>query len=157
MKPRNFRPVTAIWPTSHCQRTASKFSGIGPGVQLARTALAGDTIRNQAINASAKSAAAPSAKPKAGLSPRTPLHAKESWACVGVDNGMLWVDMFGLGPTWLGHVVLFEMPDSRLSRRDRQALEEAIGRLSESLPGLSRIQRDKTVRLAMDSMQSVRG
>jgi len=69
----------------------------------------------------------------------------------------LWVDMFGLGPTWLGHVVLFEMPDSRLSRCDRQALEEAIGRLSESLPGLSRTQRDKTVRLAMDSMQSVRG
>jgi hypothetical protein len=70
---------------------------------------------------------------------------------------MLWVDMFGLGPTWLGHVVLFEMPDSRLSRRDRQALEEAIGRLSESLPGLSRMQRDKTVRLAMDAMESVRG
>ena len=94
---------------------------------------------------------------KAGLSPRTPLHAKDSWACVGVDNEMLWVDMFGLGPTWLGHVVLFEMPDSRLSRRDRQALEEAIVRLSESLPGLSRMQRDKTVRLAMDAMESVRG
>ena len=94
---------------------------------------------------------------KAGLSPRTPLHAKDSWACVGVDNEMLWVDMFGLGPTWLGHVVLFEMPDARLSRRDRQALEEAIGRLSESLPGLSRMQRDKTVRLAMDAMASVRG
>ena len=93
---------------------------------------------------------------KAGPSPRHPLHAKDSWACVGADSEMLWVDMFGLGPTWLGHVVLFEMPDSRLSRRDRQALEEAIARLSDSLPGLSRVQRDKTVRLAMDAMESVR-
>jgi hypothetical protein len=88
----------------------------------------------------------------AGPSPRRPLHAKESWACVALDNEMLWVDMFGLGPEWLGHVVLFEMPDSRLSRRDRQALEQAIARLSESLPGLSRQQRDKTVRLAMDAL-----
>ena len=92
----------------------------------------------------------------AGPSPRRPLHAKESWACVAVDNEMLWVDMFGLGPEWLGHVLLFEMPESRLSRRDRQALEEAIARLSDSLPGLSRAQRDKTVRLAMDAMESVR-
>jgi hypothetical protein len=90
----------------------------------------------------------------AGPSPRRPFHAKESWACVGVDNEMLWVDMFGLGPEWLGHVVLIEMPDSRLSRRDRQALEEAIDRLSQSLPGLSRMQRDKTVRLATDAMES---
>jgi RNA polymerase-interacting CarD/CdnL/TRCF family regulator len=51
-------------------------------------------------------------------------------------------------------VVLIEMPDSRLSRRDRQALEEAIDRLSQSLPGLSRMQRDKTVRLATDAMES---
>ena len=93
---------------------------------------------------------------KAGPSPRNPLHAKESWACVGADSEMLWVDMFGLGREWQGHVVMFEMPASRLSRRDRQALEEAIARLSDSLPGLSRMQRDKTVRLAMDAMDSVR-
>jgi hypothetical protein len=93
---------------------------------------------------------------KAGPSPRNPLHAKDSWACVGVDNEMLWVDMFGLGAEWKGHVVMFEMPAPRLSRRDRQAVEAAIARLSESLPGLSRQQRDKTVRLAMDTMESIK-
>jgi hypothetical protein len=93
---------------------------------------------------------------KAGPSPRTPLPAKESWACVGADNEMLWVDMFGLGAEWKGHVVMFEMPAPRLSRRDRQALEAAIARLSESLPDLSRQQRDKTVRLAMDALETVK-
>ena len=92
----------------------------------------------------------------AGPSPRNPFHAKESWACVGADNEMLWVDMFGLGTEWKGHVVMFEMPGPRLSRRDRQAVEAAIAHLSESLPNLSRAQRDKTVRLAMDAMESVR-
>jgi hypothetical protein len=92
----------------------------------------------------------------AGPSPRRPLEAKESWACVAVDNEMLWVDVFGLGAEWKGHVVMFEMPAPLLSRRDRQAVEAAIARLSETLPGLSRQQRDKTVRLAMDAMESVR-
>jgi hypothetical protein len=35
-------------------------------------------------------------------------------------------------------------------------VEAAIARLSESLPGLSRQQRDKTVRLAMDTMESIK-
>jgi len=50
--------------------------------------------------------------------------------------------MFGLGMEWKGHVVMFEMPAPRLSRRDRQALESAIAQVSESLPNLSRAQRD---------------
>ena len=82
--------------------------------------------------------------------------AKESWACVAVDNEMLWVDLLGLGAEWQGHVVMFEMPSPRLSRRDRHSLEGAIAGLSESLTGLSRAQRDRTVRLAMDAMESVR-
>jgi hypothetical protein len=93
---------------------------------------------------------------KAAPSPRHPLPAKESWACVGADNEMLWVDMFGLGAEWKGHVVMFEMPAPRLSRRDRQALESAIAQVSESLPNLSRAQRDKTVRLAMDTTESIK-
>jgi hypothetical protein len=92
----------------------------------------------------------------AGPSPRRPLEAKESWACVAVDNEMLWVDVFGLGAEWKGHVVMFEMPSPRLSRRDRQSLEEAIARLSGSLTGLSRAQRDRTVRLAMDAIGAIK-
>ena len=89
-------------------------------------------------------------------SPKRPLHAKESWACVALDSELLWVDMLDTGKAWLGHVVMFEMPSPRLSRRDRQTLEAAIGGLKDSLPGLSRVQRDKTVRLAMDAIHSVR-
>jgi hypothetical protein len=92
----------------------------------------------------------------AGPSPRRPLDARESWACVAVDNETVWVDVLGLGSEWQGHVVMFEMPSPRLSRRDRQSLEEAIARLSESLTGLSRAQRDRTVRLAMDAIGPVK-
>jgi hypothetical protein len=48
------------------------------------------------------------------------------------------------------------MPAPRLSRRDRQSLESAIAQMSESLPNLSRAQRDKTVRLAMDTTESIK-
>jgi len=91
----------------------------------------------------------------AAPSPKRPLHARESWACVALDSELLWVDMFGMA-TALGHVVMFEMPSPRLSRRDRQTLEAAIADLTAALPGLSRVQRDKTVRLAMDAMESIR-
>jgi hypothetical protein len=92
----------------------------------------------------------------AGPSPRRPLGAKESWACVAVDNEMPWLDVFDLGAQWRGHVVMFEMPSPRLSRRDRQSLEEALARLAESLTGLSRAQRDRAVRLAMDAIGPVK-
>ena len=92
----------------------------------------------------------------AGPSPQRPLHAQESWACVAVDSESIWVDVSRSGQEWQGHVVMFEMPSPRLPRRDRQALEAAIAQLTTSLPNLSRLQRDKTVRLAMDQMASVR-
>ena len=89
-------------------------------------------------------------------SPQRPLHAQESWACVGLDSESIWVDVSRSGPEWQGHVVMFEMPSPRLPRRDRQALEAAIAQLTTSLPNLSRQQRDKTVLLAMDQMASVK-
>jgi hypothetical protein len=92
----------------------------------------------------------------AGPSPQRPLHAQESWACVALDHESIWVDVSRSGPEWQGHVVMFEMPSPRLPRRERQALEAAIAQLTTSLPNLSRLQRDKTVRLAMDQMTSVR-
>src|SRR5262245_13727527 len=92
---------------------------------------------------------------KAGPWPRRPLDAKESWACVAVDNETFWVDVLGLGAEWQGHVVMFEMPSPRLSRRDRQSLEDAIAQLSQSLTDLSRAQRDRMVRLAMDAIGPV--
>ena len=92
----------------------------------------------------------------AGPSPQRPLHAQESWAGVVVDSESVWVDVSRSGPEWQGHVVMFEMPSPRLPRRERQALEAAIAQLTTSLPNLSRQQRDKTVRLAMDQMASVK-
>jgi hypothetical protein len=94
---------------------------------------------------------------QAGPSPQRPLYAKESWACVGLDGGTLWVDMALLpAPEWQGHVVMFEMPSNRLQRRERQALEAALANLSDSLSNLTRLQRGKVLKVAMDQLLSVR-
>jgi len=57
------------------------------------------------------------------------------------------------GEEWRGHVMMFEMPTTRLARRDRRALEETIAQIRQSLPNLSREQRVGTVQMAMDGMQ----
>ena len=93
---------------------------------------------------------------RAGPCPQRPVHAQESWACVALDHQMLWVDPSRSGPEWQGHVVLFEMPAPRLQRRDRRELETTIEQLTQSLHNLTRIQRDRTVRLALDQMATVR-
>jgi hypothetical protein len=89
-------------------------------------------------------------------SPERPMHAEESWACVALDADMVWVDTASSGPDWQGHVVLFEMPSPRLARRQQRALQSTIGDLLASLPNLSRQQRDRTVRVAIDQLASVR-
>jgi hypothetical protein len=88
--------------------------------------------------------------------PQRPLHAQESWACVALDSDLVWVDPFVAGPLGQGHVVMFEMPAPRLPRRDRHRLQEAIEQLTQSLPNLTRSQRDHTVRVALDQMVSVK-
>ena len=93
---------------------------------------------------------------RAAPSPLRPLHAEEGWACVGVDDDMLWVDASRSGPDWQGHVVMYEMPAPTLPRRERQELEARIAELLEALPNLSRPQRDRMVRTAMDEMASAR-
>jgi hypothetical protein len=92
----------------------------------------------------------------AGPSPKRPVHARESWACVGLDRELVWIDPLWTGPEWRGHAVMFEMPAPRLQRRDRRELEEAIGDLRQSLPLLTRQQRDNAVRLANDQMKGLR-
>ena len=93
---------------------------------------------------------------RSGPSPQRPLYAKESWACVCLDGGTFWVDMALLpAPEGQGHVVMFEMPPPRLQRRERQALEAAIANLSGSLSNLTRLQRGKVLRVAMDQLLSV--
>ena len=92
----------------------------------------------------------------AAPSPQRPLHAEESWACVAFDADTIWVDTSRSGREWQGHVMMFEMPAPRLQRRQRQELASAIARLADSLPNLTRPQRDKTVRTAMDQLSDVR-
>ena len=89
---------------------------------------------------------------RAGPSPKRPVHARESWACVELDRELVWIDPLWTGRDWRGHAVMFEMPAQRLPRRDRRELEKAIGELQQSLPLLTRQQRDSAVRLATDQM-----
>jgi hypothetical protein len=51
---------------------------------------------------------------------------------------------------------MFEMATPRLGRRDRRELEAAIEQVKQSLPTLTRQQRDSVVRLAADQMESLR-
>jgi len=93
---------------------------------------------------------------RAAPDPRRPVHALESWACVHVQPDFVWLDPFLTGDSWRGHVVMFELPTGGLRRRERHALVRAIAELAESLPGLARVTRDSTVRLALDQMASLR-
>lgn len=87
--------------------------------------------------------------------PERPVHARESWACVGLDTDFVWIDPLWSGPEWRGHVVMYEMATPRLRRRERRELEDAISQLTRSLPNLTRVQRDSLVRLAADQMTTL--
>ena len=93
---------------------------------------------------------------RAAPAPNRPVYAHESWACVALDSEFEWIDPMWSGPDWRGHVMLFEMPSARLQRRQRRELEAAIERLKQTLPKLSRQQRDGTVQVAMDGMTLLR-
>jgi hypothetical protein len=90
------------------------------------------------------------AKPSA----RRPVEAKEAWTCVGLDERFVWIDPLWSGRDWLGHVFMFEMPE-RASRKERRELEAAIETLQGSLPELSQVQRDGTVRSASAGLRPV--
>ena len=91
------------------------------------------------------------AKPSA----RRSIAALESWACVALDNQFVWIDPLWSGKDWLGHMMMFEMPE-RGSKRDRQQLEAAIQELQGSLSGLSQVQRDGAVRSAIAGLNPAR-
>jgi hypothetical protein len=77
-----------------------------------------------------------------------PVHARGEWSCVGADRQYVWVDPLWSGPEWLGHILMFELPPSGLSRRERKELEQAISHLQKSVTTLSRLQREGVVQLA---------
>jgi hypothetical protein len=93
---------------------------------------------------------------RSGPTPKRPLHAAESWACVHMDTGFLWVDPLISGDAWRGHVVMYELPPGGLGRRDRQAVGAAIAEVTKALPNLTRVERDGTVRMAFDQMATLR-
>ena len=93
---------------------------------------------------------------RAAPSPKRPVHVHESWACVALDSDFTWIDPMWSGPEWRGHVMLFEMPSTPVQRRHRRELEVAIARFAQTLPTLSREQRDGTVQVAMDGMTLLR-
>ncbi len=92
---------------------------------------------------------------RAKPSPRRAIPTKETWACVGLDDRFVWVHPLWSGKDWLGHLMLFEMPE-RLAKRERQQVETAIADLRRSLPHLSPIQRDGAVRSALAGLSPAR-
>ena len=92
----------------------------------------------------------------ASPAPKRPIHAPDSWSCVHVDPEFLWVASFLSDNPWRGHVMMFELPHAGLRRRDRNALAAAIAELTASLPNLTRVARDGTVRTAVHQMAALR-
>jgi hypothetical protein len=89
-------------------------------------------------------------------SPRHPVLAHDGWTCVGVDPQFLWVDPMWAGEAWAGHVFMFEMPSSGVTRRQRLEIEATIERMRAQLPALSRIQRDGVIRSALEGFAAAR-
>lgn len=85
---------------------------------------------------------------KASPSPRDPVQAHDEWGCIGVSKDVEWADPIWSGPDGVGHLFLYEFPRAGISRKDRKALETAIGELSAGVTSLSRIQRYALVRTA---------
>jgi len=93
---------------------------------------------------------------RAKPSPGRPVEAREAWMCVALDPQFIWIDPLWSGPDWLGHVMMFEMPNGRPSRKERREIEAAIERLQSSLPAMTPGQRDGTVRSASAAMNPAR-
>jgi hypothetical protein len=86
---------------------------------------------------------------------KRPVNAREAWTCVALDEKFVWIDPLWSGKDWLGHIFMYEMPENP-SRRDRREIEGAIEQLQRSLPELSQVQRDGTVRSAIAAMNPLR-
>ena len=93
---------------------------------------------------------------RAKPSTHRPVATRDSWACVTLDQRFVWVDPLWSGRDWLGHIVLFEMPAEGATRRQRREIESAIEQLQNTLPTLSPVQRDGTVRSASSGLQPIR-
>lgn len=88
----------------------------------------------------------------ANPSPTTPIPMRDEWCCVASDDEFVWVDPMWSGPQWTGHMILYEMPRTPLSRAQRKDLERAVTNLQQGLKSLSRIQRHAIVKNAADGL-----
>lgn len=93
---------------------------------------------------------------RANPSARRPTWSKEAWACIALDDSFAWVDPLWSGREWQGHVLLYEMPEAGLSRRERRELEASVEKLQASIVGMSFVHRDATVRSASAALTAVR-
>lgn len=87
-------------------------------------------------------------------SPAAPVEMRDSWSCVASDCQYVWVDPLWSGPNWTGHMILYEMPRTPLSRMQRKDLERAVASLQQGLATLSKIQRQSIVRTAADGLSA---
>jgi hypothetical protein len=81
-----------------------------------------------------------------------PVLTRETWGCVGRDTEYRWVDPMFSGAGWGGHLLMFEFPSERLSRKHRKEVEAAVNDIQSSLANVSHIQRDAIVRNAVDGL-----
>jgi hypothetical protein len=81
-----------------------------------------------------------------------PVLTREAWGCVGRDTEYRWVDPMFSGEGWGGHLLMFEFPPERLSRKRRKEIEATVDDLQSSLSNINHLQRDAIVRIAVDGL-----
>jgi hypothetical protein len=89
---------------------------------------------------------------RASPSASRPIAAADGWSCVGGHRPYVWVDPLWSGPSWSGHIFMFEFPRAGLSGAQRKELDAAVAHLQTGLTTLSRLQRDAIVRRAADGL-----
>ena len=89
---------------------------------------------------------------RAAPSASRPIAAADGWSCVGGHRPYVWVDPLWSGPSWSGHIFMFEFPRAGLTGAQRKELDAAVAHLQEGLTALSRLQRDAIVRRAADGL-----
>ena len=84
---------------------------------------------------------------RAQPSPKRPLAAGNGWIAVGLNTAFVWRVPFN-APKWPGHLYMFELTRDPVTRATRKAIAANIRTFEESLPSLSRIERNEILRRA---------
>jgi len=106
----------------------------------------GDPIRELFVQTIVDQADAAVARSAPSL--KRPLPAGRHWISVGVNGNFVWRVPMVKEPPWDGHHYVLELTRDPITRAVRKAVTAAITQIEQSLPALSRVERNDILRRA---------